>query len=171
MIPSISQNKTLQSLIDILETYINFLHTFKSLLNTHNVQFLVDNHWANETYLNKDLRADLDKFIQHEQSLKPNLIRECYLTQENTHLQTLASLIASLKSLDSVWQTQVITAPEKIFQNEFRPELSDFERRFEAKFKVLEKQNRFMNKKKSYEVDIMSKFVGKLCKMLDLKTV
>jgi hypothetical protein len=170
----------LQKLIKILETYTNFLSSFKVLLNTHNLQFLVENHWSNEDILRSDLRDDLDRFLRaSKNNHTPNLVKYFHFLDENNakeeqlSLESLNFLFLEIKKLNNLWNEQVITQPERVFalENQNKLELIEFENFFEKQFAIVEKQNRFMNKKKSYEVDIMSKFVAKLTKMVGLSTV
>ena len=192
MNPSNCDKKTganLEELTLILEKYISFLNPFKSLLNTHNVQFLIENHWSNPKILSEILRKDLEVYLKRFESssksgdyhLTPNLIKHYHLIEsqrdnENTFLHSLDSLFLTLNSLNKIWDTQVVASIDDVFNEDMKNNVSsialnEFQAKFEQKFSILEKQNRFMNKKKSYEVDIMSKFVAKLCKMLDLATV
>ena len=170
----------LQKLIKILETYTSFLSPFKVLLNTHNLQFLVENHWSNEDILRSDLRGDLDSFLgASKNSHTANLVKyfhfldETNAKEEQLSLESLNSLFLEIKKLNNLWNEQVITQSERVFalENQNQLELIEFENFFEKQFAIVENQNRFMNKKKSYEVDIMSKCVAKLTKMVGLSTV
>lgn len=168
----------LPKLISILENYTNFLGPFKTLLNTHNLQFIVENHWSNESILNLDLRKDLEHFLIHASSnnTPPNLVKYFHLLNDSnandahSSLKFLNQLFLEIKSLNDVWSEKVLTKPECLFMPE-NQELIEFEKNYERQFAIVERQNRFMNNKKAYEVDIMSKFVAKLCKMVGLQTV
>ena len=165
----------LHKLILILDNFTSFINTFKVLLNTHNLQFLVENHWSNEEILSSDLRDDLDKFLAKKvlSNTTPNLLKYFHLLNEanvDQELKFLNQLFLKIKHLNKLWDEEVITKPENIFLEE-NQELTEFEKNYEKQFAIIEKQNRFMNNKKAYEVDIMSKFVAKLSKMLGLQTV
>jgi hypothetical protein len=165
----------LHKLITILDNFTSFINSFKVLLNTHNLQFLVENHWSNEKILSSDLSDDLDKFLAKNvlTNTTPNLLKYFHLLNEanvDLELESLNQLFLRIKHLNKLWDEEVITKPETFFCEE-NQELNEFEKNYEKQFSIIEKQNRFMNNKKAYEVDIMSKFVAKLSKMLGLQTV
>ena len=165
----------LLKLIPILDNFTSFINTFKVLLNTHNLQFLVENHWSNEEILSTDLRDDLDKFLSKKVSSNttPNLLKYFHMLNEanvELELKSLNQLFLKIKHFNKLWDEEVIMKTENIFLEE-NQELNEFEINYEKQFSIIEKQNRFMNNKKAYEVDIMSKFVAKLSKMLGLQTV
>lgn len=168
-----SKNSKLNELKSILDGQIEFVELYRGLLDTNNVQFLVDNHWITDRILPNELKEDLDKFIA--ESRQPvgspaNLIK--YFAQENfsDKFYFLNSLLKRLKDFQTEWNLKVLT-PEEILLQTKNQELIEFNQRVNEKFSIIEKQNRFMNLKKSYEVDHMSKFVGGLCKKNDIYTV
>ena len=178
-----STNRTrLNELNNLIEIFIKFLEPYKQLLNTHNVEFLTENNWHHDSYINKNIRDDLENFLANFDSLesssidqtgtkRPNLLKYYakLSNSQNIARANLDGLFVSVKQLHEVWNGQVLTDPARLFESS--GDLAEFERRFEKKFDVLKKENRFMNQKKSYEVDLMSKFVAKLCKKLDINTV
>ncbi len=172
-----NQREQLQSLIGILDAFTDFLRPFRLLVNTHNVQFIVDKLWHNEAYINADLRNDLELFIADcNQKEKPVNLVEYYMCLrdgvKNANANSfLDSLFDQLIKFNTVWHEQVLTAPEDLIRCDQESNLKEFTETVNRKFEVMVKQNRFMNAKKSYEVDEMSKFVAKLCKKLDVNTV
>lgn len=163
---------TLEDLKSVLVDLIDFVEVHRSLLDTNNVQFLVDNHWTNENILDKSLSADLENFLSNSKSKPANLIK--YFTKlpdnECGPYPSLNSVFRSLKSLFKDWNDRVLTS-EQVLLDSDRDDLIEFNSSVNEKFSVIERQNRFMKVKKSYEVDHMSKFVGTLCKKLDIYTV
>ena len=170
----------LAELYNLIEIFIKFLEPYKQLLNTHNVEFLTENNWHNDSYINKSIRGDLEHFLSNYDSLesssidqtglkRPNLLKY-YAKLNNSQAKTdLDKLFLNVKQLHDVWDTQVLTQPADLFEKS--NDLDEFEDRFEQKFDKLKRENRFMNQKKSHEVDLMSKIVAKLCKKLGINTV
>jgi hypothetical protein len=175
------QKSQLESLIKVLDVYTEFLKPQRLLLNTHNVQFIVDNLWENASYISDELRNDLDSFIaETERRNEPVNLVKYYLSMRNssdvasfktTNTATLDSLFRQLIEFDSLWHAQVLTPPQALTEQNNNNSMSEFNEAVNARFEVMVKQNRFMNAKKSYEVDEMSKFVAKLCKKLEINTV
>lgn len=166
----------LETLVKTLKHFIEFIEPFKSLLNTHNVNFIVDNHWQNENILPSSLRTELDRFIDKcIQSKQPiNLVKhyKSYLSEPESNEQF--SFYQNLKECLDMWEKNVIIDADRFLGDELFnscSELIDYNSKLEERFRIIGRENRFMNEKKSYEVDTMSKFVANLCKKLDIKTV
>ena len=85
-------------------------------------------------------------------------------------LENIDELFVQLKNLNKIWEDEVLTSAENLFDSNNK-ELARFEDNFLLKFSQIGKQSRFMNEKKTYEVDVMSKFVAKLCKSNNINTV
>ena len=169
------KKKRLEQLIEIINELMRFLEPFKPFLNSHNVQFLVEDHWQDEVLIKKELRENLDEFILNETKtsddlaeIKVNLIKYWleFSLKDSLAKNCLEELFSTLNQLKTVWNEQVVCTNDL-----FEAESADYERELEAKFNKMKKQNRFMNEKKSYEVDLMSKFVARLCNKLDIQTV
>ena len=171
----------LEDLIGILEEYIQFIQPYEVLLNTHNVQFINDQHWTSDAIIHPELRKDLDQFIEaNKEASSPvpiiNLVKYYSKFSETTAKKEpsnspLDRLIAQLYAFHETWNRQVLTDLKDVdcldqtaFSAEHDPE-------FKFKFKEMGRQNRFMNQKKIYEVDTMSIVVGKLCKRQGISTV
>ena len=175
---NIDQNK-LEKLIKILKHLIDFLEPYKTLLNTHNVQYIVENHWNNESFITKELRSELDGFINEFESTmgRINLIKayKDFLFSANPDGFKL-SLFSQLKECNDLWNGQIIVDADQFLDRLITSsinsnDLIEFNKNLNEKFDIIERQNRFMNEKKSYEVDTMSKFVANLCKKLNINTV
>ena len=176
---NINNSSKLDELIDVLESYTQFLEPYRFLLNTHNVQFLVDNLWQNETYIDKQLRTDLESHINecNETKTPVNLVKSFVNRAQSTtdddqnkNKSSLDNLFVKLHEFNHLWTKKVITPPDILIQSD-QTELIEFNESVNKKFEVMVKQNRFMNPKKVYEVDEMSKFVSKLCKKLGIHTI
>ena len=167
------QTNQLIDLVKILDSFIEFLKPFRQLLNTHNVQFIVDNLWQNESYISAGLRTDLESYVAkcNEESIAVNLVKLYTLisTSSSTY-HHLGELFRKLHDFDKTWHEKVITSGEVLISSDGL-ELKEFHENVDKKFQIMVKQNRFMNAKKVYEVDEMSKFVSKLCKKLNVHTV
>ena len=158
-----SDNFQLNELINILKDFIEFLEPFKKLLNTYNVQFLVEDHWNNDQILAPVLRNDLEKFINKpENETNVNLVKYFHQFEPNFNGTELEKSFSTIKKFKRIWQEKVLTPIET---------LVDLKGNAEFDFEKLQKQNRFMKVKKVHEVDIMSKFVALLCKKLNIETV
>ena len=170
------RKRRLEQLIEIINELIRFLEPFKPFLNSHNVQFLVENHWQDEVLIRKETRENLDEFVSNEMmktsndsaETKVNLIKYWleFSRKNIAPMNCLEELFSKLNQLKTVWDEQVVCT-----NHLFETESADYERQLEEKFNRMRKQNRFMNEKKSYEVDLMSKFVARLCNKLDIQTV
>jgi hypothetical protein len=162
----------LSDLIEIIESYINFIDYYKNLLNTHNVQFIIENHWSNESIINLKILQDLNLLIQdcNANTQIPNLLKLYAIGNDNNLYKSIEELFNQLKYHDEIWNERVLTSIEKLPDLD-NDRIANFETNFLSKFSQLEKQNRFMNEKKTYEVDLMSKFVAKLCKSKNINTV
>lgn len=167
------KKRRLEQLIEIINELVRFVEPFKPFLNSHNVQFLVEEHWQDEVLIRKEIRESLDEFISNEMSnhsteTKVNLIKYWleFVRKDIAPMNCLEELFSKLNQLKTVWNEQVVCSNDL-----FDTESIGYERELEEKFNKMRKQNRFMNEKKSYEVDLMSKFVARLCNKLDIKTV
>ena len=163
-----SKNR-LNELIDLLETFKSFIESFKTLLNSHNVQFLVDTFWTDERLIENGIVQDLNCFLNQSVSNKNtvNLIKYYHeFSQDLSHRSNpteLEKLFLEIINLKNLWNEKVLTPASHFFS-----EQSDC---FDDAFDKIQKQNRFMNQKKVHEVDTMSKFVAKLCQDNDIETV
>jgi hypothetical protein len=172
-------NGKLAELNEIIQDLMEFLEPFKPLANTHNVQFLADNLWMNESLIHRGIRIDLDNYLLNEcaseNKQQPNLVKFYTSLKERrkneSDLNTIENFFLKLHEFNKIWDSRVLTTSETLLSNENRKDLIEFNEKVNKKFEVMVKQNRFMNEKKSYEVDEMSKFVSKLCKKLDVYTV
>jgi hypothetical protein len=169
------KKRRLEQLIEIINELMRFVEPFKPFLNSHNVQFLVEDHWQDEVLISKELREDLGEFISSEMKrsndsteTKVNLIKYWveFVRQDCASKNNLEELFSKLEHFKTVWNEQVVCTNDL-----FYAESVDYERELEEKFNKMKRQNRFMNEKKSYEVDLMSKFVARLCNKLSIKTV
>ena len=174
-----ADSQRLDDLTRILEEFIHFIKPFERLLDTHNVQFINDEHWTSDTIINPELRKDLSEFIDtYKEASSPmpiiNLVK--YYSQfeslgKTGPLNSLDRLISQLYEFHKTWNQRVLTDLKDLecldqlaFSAEHDPE-------FKLKFNELGRQNRFMNQKKIYEVDTMSVIVAKLCKKQGINTV
>jgi hypothetical protein len=163
-------------LINVIDLFINFIDEYKELLNTHNVQFLIDHHWTSTAIIKNEIRRDLEHLIQVSDEA-PNLLKTFKSISQNESANQFESLnelvFKSLNLFDKTWHETVLTKADKLFDLEScnSENLKTFEQNYLQKFAQIEKQNRFMNEKKKYEVDLMSKFVAKLCKNLNINKV
>ena len=156
----------LNILTNILDNLIQFIEPYKFLLDTHNIQFIIDNHWSNEAIINGKLRIELENMIEKENH-DINLIK---MFATDTELSgVLASLFNQVKVFREIWLDQVLIDVNVLFKSHQLSETINED--FEKKFETMKKQNRFMNQKKVYEVDTMSLFVAKLCNHLKIGTV
>lgn len=170
-------SEELVNLRAILQLYIDFLQPFRLLLNTHNVQFVVDGLWNNDAYITPTLRACLEHVIQDSVNINQpvnlvkiynDMIQKNRVNEDKSN--ELFNLFDKLIEFDRVWHDRVLTPPDALINSQ-DSELTEFNDTVNKKFQVMVKQNRFMNAKKAYEVDEMSKFVAKLCKKLDIHTI
>jgi hypothetical protein len=178
-----SKKKRLDDLIDYLERLLDFLEPFKQLLNTHNVQFLVDDFWSNEKLFEKQLRLDLEDFIvanervsnlnEEQREFNVNLIKFYHQfslandgSSNGTPSTCLEQLFMKIIKLKNEWNQTILTSLNSLTRSELNAS-----REFEKRFDLMQKQNRFMNEKKVHEVDIMSKFVATMCKNQEIETV
>ena len=162
----------LNQLVDILDKYIEFLAPYRQLLNAHNVNFLLDEHWFDPSIIAPDLRNELDEMVVLRSSDDgcPNLVKRYAQFAESTDNNScLDRLFSVLNSHKDVWSTHVLTPVESLFTTDDSPD--DQASATNKKRVILEGQNRFMNEKKTYEVDLMSEFVAYLCTKLNIKTV
>ena len=162
-----SKNR-LNELIDLLETFKSFIERFRTLLNSHNVQFLVDNFWTDERLVENGIVQDLNRFLdQSVPNQTVNLIKYYHdFSQDlsdHSNPTELEKLFLEIINLKKLWNEKVLT-PTSHFLN-----VQNI--CFDEAFDKIQKQNRFMNQKKVHEVDIMSKFVAKLCQDNDIETV
>jgi hypothetical protein len=174
-----NQRAQLESLTRTLDTFTEFLRPFRLLVNTHNVQFVVDNLWQNDSYINAALRTDLEAYIAEcgRNETPVNLVkyfmsmRDKQTSESKSYTPSLDALLGELIKFDTLWHQQVLTRPDVLIQNVQDTSLNEFNETVNRKFEVMVKQNRFMNAKKAYEVDEMSMFVARLCQKLDVHTV
>ena len=68
---SINKNDHLVNLKSTLNEFCTFIEPFRAILNNHNVQFLVDNHYLKFSESNPDLVQSLEKVA----SVHKNLIQ------------------------------------------------------------------------------------------------
>lgn len=68
-------NNRIQILEEILEKFCTLLDPFKPLLNSHNVQFLTDNHW-NDGIKDEAIRNDLLYFLKNDLNLVEYLFKQ-----------------------------------------------------------------------------------------------
>lgn len=157
----------MNSLVNLLDELVDFIEPYKTLLDTHNIQFITDQHWSNDAIINADLRFELEDFLTEN----INLVK--YFNQldssKNEKRPNLVKLFNEVKRLKSQWNDCVLTDINKLFEEHNVAENTNSE--FEKKFESMKKQNRFMNQKKVYEVDTMSIFVAKLCRHLQIRNV
>lgn len=183
MMSSMKKSQNLAYLIDLLKRLVDFIEPYKPLLNTHNVEFITGNQWEDKSLLSEELRVDLDRLIDASDGVV-NIVKR--FKEFNIHeskasdYANLENLCRQIKLFMNEWDQNVITDPNtflfdyiKNTQLEDSPldDLQQYQADIERKFAVMQKQNRFMNEKKSYEVDLMSKFVALLCKKLHIDTV
>ncbi len=163
---------SLTVLTEKIDLFIEFIDYFKELLKIQQFQFLIDNHWENNDIINPKIRADLDKLIEEcdKTNQAPNLLKVYMFGSKYPMLENIDELFVQLKNLNKIWEDEVLTSAENLFDSN-NTELARFEENFLLKFSQIGKQNRFMNEKKTYEVDVMSKFVAKLCKSNNINTV
>ena len=163
---------SLTVLTEKIDLFIEFIDYFKELLKIQQFQFLIDNHWENNDIINPKIRADLDKLIEEcdKTNQAPNLLKVYMFGSKYPMLENIDELFVKLKNLNKIWEDEVLTSAENLFDSNNK-ELARFEDNFLLKFSQIGKQNRFMNEKKTYEVDVMSKFVAKLCKSNNINTV
>lgn len=155
----------------ILNELIDFIEEFRGLLDTNHVQFLVDKHWYTDTVLNLNLRDDLENFIiNYDKSASVNLIKYFYYSERNSLYPSLNSLFDRVQYLFKRWDTEICTQQEDLLKTD-QTELINFKQMVDEQFSKIQKQNRFMNQKKQYEVDHMSKFVGILCRKQEIYTI
>ncbi|CAF0768311.1 unnamed protein product [Brachionus calyciflorus] len=166
--------RSLENFKNVLDELIDFVEENRSLLDTNHVQFLVDNHWFTDSILNPSLRNDLEYFIKEKSGLEKgpvNLIRYfSELFDFDPKLENLNSLFFKLRKLFEIWDDEICTDQSELLKTD-KSELIEFNKMVNDKFSVIQKQNRFMNLKKSYEVDHMSKFVGTLCRKHEIYTI
>ena len=146
--------RSLENLKQILDQFVDFVEENRGLLDTNNVQFLVDNHWNTNTILNENLKNDLEIFLneKRESDTTPaNLIKYFACEQPGHKFQSLNELFKKLKSLFDSWDNVVCTDQEDLLKTD-RQELVDFNQMVNEKLAFIQKQNRFMNLKKAYEV-------------------
>ncbi|RNA37081.1 methyltransferase 25 [Brachionus plicatilis] len=161
----------LKNLQIILNELIDFIEEYRGLLDTNHVQFLVDNHWYTDTILNKNLRNDLENFLQNtDKSTPANLIKYFYHSERNNLYPSLNCLFDRVENFFKRWNKDVCTEQGDLLKTN-QSELLDFNQMVNEKFAKVQKQNRFMNLKKQYEVDHMSKFVGTLCRKHEIFTI
>lgn len=156
----------LDLLKNILDNLIKFIEPYKRLLDTHNIQFIIDKHWSDEAIINEKLRNELENLIENEKQ-DINLIK-IFETQAEQN-GSLAFLFKQVKAFQAIWLDKVLTDVKFLFESHQLSEKMNEE--FNEKFDTMKKQNRFMNQKKVYEVDTMSLFVAKLCNHLKIGTV
>jgi hypothetical protein len=163
---------SLTKLTEKIDLFIEFIEYFKELLQIQQFQFLIDNHWENNDIINPKIRDDLDKLIEEcdKTNEAPNLLKIYMFGSKYPILENIHEIFVQLKNLNKIWQDEVLTSIENVFDTNNK-ELAKFEENFLLKFSQIGKQNRFMNEKKTYEVDLMSKFVAKLCKSNNINTV
>lgn len=162
----------LSQLIQNIDQFIEFIDSYRNLINTHNVQFLVEDHWSNTSIINTEIQTDLDLLVQNcnLSSQIPNLLRIYITKNESLVFPNIEKLFRQLKYLNKIWNEEILTPANSIFDSN-NIELNNFEATFLKNMSQIERQNRFMNEKKTYEVDLMSKFVAKLCKNKNINTV
>ena len=162
----------LSQLIQNIDQFIEFIDSYRNLINTHNVQFLVEDHWFNSSIINTEIQTDLDLLVQdcHLSSQIPNLLRIYIKKNESLIFPNIEKLFCQLKYLNKIWNEEILTPANSIFDSN-NIVLNNFEATFLKNMSHIERQNRFMNEKKTYEVDLMSKFVAKLCKNKNINTV
>lgn len=176
------ENTELSGLIKILKHFVDLLEPFKTLLNTHNVQFILESHWQNDSILTEKLRLDLEYLINESQSSADciNLVKSYkeFLLSGNgsSNGSFIFPLYSQLKECNDLWNEKIVVDGDQflntlISSSKDSVDLMEFNRSLKDKFAIIGKQNRFMNEKKSYEVDTMSKFVANLCKKFNIDTV
>lgn len=174
------ENSDLDKLKNILKKFIDFIEPFRPLLNAQNVRFVSENHWADDKILPSMLRKELEDIIDKCQlSNQPvNLVKHYKNFTENCCENNKAQLsfYSKLKECVQLWNEHVVMDAEQFLDRLFAnapnsDELREYDKRLVEKFAILERQNRFMNEKKSYEVDTMSKFVANLCNKFGIRTV
>ena len=152
-------------LVNLLNELICFIEPYKLLLDTHNIQFITDLHWSNTNILNENLKLELEDFLVTEK----NLIKYFNEINSSETRPNLMKLFGQVKQFKAVWHDRVLTNINDLFKEHNVTNETSLE--FEHKFELMKKQNRFMNQKKTYEVDTMSIFVAKLCRHLQIETV
>jgi hypothetical protein len=160
-------NNNVSELISILKEFTNFLEPYKQLLDTHNIQFILKDHWSSQAIINEPLRKDLENFISKNKDL--NLIKYFKNDSPSNENNFLDNLFTEIKRLKLLWEEKILTNIDILFSKHQISIEKDLE--FEKKFDIMKKQNRFMKEKKIYEVDTMSIFVQKLCNHLKIGTV
>lgn len=171
---NIEKGENIEKLIDVLKQLIDFIAPFRIFLDTLNVEYVNGNHWDNEEILPAHLWRELNKLIDgFEVENRPvNLIKH-YSNFMNNPNAPQFSFYPRLKECIDLWNKYVVIDADCFLSHLFNDseELLEYNRQIDAKFAILERQNRFMNEKKCYEVDTMSKFVANLCKKFDTNTV
>ena len=71
----------IQILEGILEKFCTLLDPFKALLNSHNVQYLTDNHW-NDGIKDEAIRNDLMYFLNNDLNLIEYLFKQRESSQD-----------------------------------------------------------------------------------------
>jgi hypothetical protein len=174
------ENTELSELIKILKHFVDLLEPFKTLLNTHNVQFLLESHWQNDLILTEKLRLELECLINESSANCINLVKSYkeFLLSANgsSNGSFKIPLYSQLKECNDLWNEKIVVDGDQflnklISSSKDSVDLMEFNRSLKDKFAIIGKQNRFMNEKKSYEVDTMSKFVANLCKKFNIDTV
>lgn len=173
---NIEKGNDLNRLTDVIKRLIDFIEPFRCLLDTLNIDFINGHHWSNQKILPDNLRQELDEFVDEcERSNQPvNLIKHYanFINSEESSSKRL-SFYPSLKEYIEMWNKHVVIDADRFLSYLFdeSSELIEYNRQLGEKFAVLERQNRFMNEKKCYEVDTMSKFVANLCEKFNINTV
>ncbi|CAF0895585.1 unnamed protein product [Brachionus calyciflorus] len=165
--PELDKVNKLNFYQNLLKEIYSLVEENRSLLNTNNVQFLVEDHWNSK--FNTELKNDLEIFLKEklENNSSVNLLKYFIQNQPDPKLPYLNSLFDRLKNLFNTWDYKVCTNQDELIKMD-RPDLIEFNQIVKQRFTIVQKQNRFMNTKKLYEVDHMSKFVASLCKKQDI---
>lgn len=159
----------LENLKIILNELTDFVEEYRGLLDTNHVQFLVDKHWHTDAVLNTNLRDDLENFLNSKEN-PANLIKYFFFSERDSLYPSLNSLFERVEYLFKRWDKEVCTDQNDLLSTH-KSDLINFNKMVNEKFAIIQKQNRFMNLKKQYEVDHMSKFVGTLCRKQEIFTI
>ena len=90
-------NNNVSELISILKEFTNFLEPYKQLLDTHNIQFILKDHWSSQAIINEPLRKDLENFISKNKDL--NLIKYFKNDSPSNENNFLDNLFSEIKHL------------------------------------------------------------------------
>lgn len=157
-----------EELESLLLKFTKFLEPYKHLLNSHNVQYLIDDHW-NQVFTDNELKDDLNVLIDHKLTLL-EYFDSFSETRKPFTLKVLDKFLQDLKDLHENWIKLVITRKENIITEELDAQLNEVEE-LRRKNEKLKYSDRFMTAKKSHEVDELSHLIAKLCKSLSINKV